>query len=87
LKNEVSPTSPLMKLAGVAPFLHPIDNSALLKVDEVRVSLCVELTPLIDISICEPLVLERRIRFGVLILACLEPVTLIVVVESLTLNL
>ena len=76
-----------MKLAGVAPFLQPIDNSALLKVEEVRVSLCEELIPFIDISICEPLVLERRIRFGVLILACLAPVTLMVLDESLTLNL
>ena len=88
LKNEVSPISPLMKLAGVAPFLQPIDNSALLKVEEVRVSLCEELIPFIEISICEPLVLERRIRFGVLILACFAPVTLMMVFdESLTLNL
>ncbi len=39
LKNVVSPILPLMKLAGVvAPFIQPIDNSALLKTEEVRVS-------------------------------------------------
>ena len=69
------------------PFRQPIASSVVLRVDEVRVSLCVELTPLTVISICEPLVLDRRIRFGVLIMACLGFVMPIVFAEFLTLNL
>jgi len=59
----------------------------LFKVDEVRVSVSVELTPSIAISIFEPLILERRIRFGVLIWGLIDPITLIVLVEFLILNL